>query len=141
MPGCVLHVYGKNLDPTGLSYGSLAPYQTYRRGDPRWPGARRHITEAGGLKCLVSRKEGTDLDGQVEDAVAFLEAHSVALAAVLAHPEVEEAYLDFGIELRVREIIFDHVNYLPPRLVRAAGALGIGLMLSLYPTASCDVQP
>lgn len=138
MPGCVLHIVGKNLDPAALPHAPLTPYATYRRGDALVPRSAR-VHEVGGLKCLVSQRPGTDLPGQIDDAVAFLEAHSSPLASILGHPDAEEAYLDFGVELRAgTEHVVVQVDYFPPKLVRLAGALSIGLMLSVYPVTSRD---
>ena len=84
----------------------------------------------------VSRGSWSNLAGQASDAVAFLKRHSDALSALRAAASVEDIRLDFPIHLRIdRETVAAQFNFLPPELVSLAGALGLGLELSIYPIA------
>ncbi len=139
MPGCVLHLTGAALDPAALDLGALRPYATYRAGDPCGPaGRRRH--DRGGLKCLVSDRPGSDLPGQLEDATTFLRQHGSTLAALTARDDVQDAYLDFGVLARLGRVAVQ-VDVLPAALVRLAGAAGLALMLSTYPSAATPPGP
>jgi hypothetical protein len=82
----------------------------------------------------VSRRPWNRLTGQVVDAIAFLKKHKATLARLRAIPEVEDVRLDFALDLRIdRENVFAQFDYLPPELVSLAGALRIGLEISIYP--------
>jgi hypothetical protein len=138
MPGVVLHVTGPDFDPGPLLAGlGLEPFAVFRRGDPCFPESRsdrRHTV--GGFKCDVSAADGVIAD-EVRDAIDFLTRHHGDLEAVSRHPAVEDICLDFGHYLRIdgRRVAVQ-CDILPPELLRLAGELGIGIMLSLYPTPS-----
>lgn len=134
MPGCVLHVHGEAFDPAAfLATASLQPYDSFRKGDRRFPQSRRSpkVWEVGGFKCLVSDREG-DLAGQVADAIAFLTRNHDDLVRLSGFP-VESAYLDFGYDCRLGEEVHIQCEWLPPELLRLAGKLGLAIELSLYP--------
>lgn len=87
-----------------------------------------------GFTVDVSRGSKSSLTGQVSDAVAFLKRHGDAFSVLRAAPGVEDMRLDFPIHLRIdRETVMAQFDYFPPELVSLAGALGLGLELSIYP--------
>ena len=54
-------------------------------------------------------------------------------------PEVEDARLDFPTNLRMgKNNVFAQCAYFPPEFIKAAGLLGIGVELTIYPTAGGD---
>ena len=134
---CLLRVTGRNLDPDRVLASSehLAPCKVFRRGEPRSlsrPDGKQHAVS--GFSVEVSRSSRSDLVGQVRDAVAFLKEHEVALARLHSTPGVEDMRLDFPVDLRIdRESVFAQFDFLPSELVSLAGALGLGLELSIYP--------
>ena len=133
---CVLRVSGKHFDVDGhLTPSGLAPYKVFRAGEPRWnsrPDGERH--EVSGFAVDVSRGSRSSLAGQASDAVAFLKQHGDALTVLRAAPGVEDMRLDFPLDLRIdRETVMAQYDYFPPELVSLAGALGLGLELSIYP--------
>ncbi|HEV7998820.1 MAG TPA: hypothetical protein VGP63_02995 [Planctomycetaceae bacterium] len=67
---------------------------------------------------------------QVAGATAFLLAEAEEIRRLRTFPGVEDVTLDFGIERRDVVVQSDH---LPADLIRAAGALGLGIELSQYP--------
>ena len=68
------------------------------------------------------------------DAIAFLRRHEHALTKVRADPAVEDMRLDFRVDLRIdRQNAMAQFDYFPPELVSRAGALGLGLEISIYP--------
>jgi hypothetical protein len=70
----------------------------------------------------------------VSDAIAFLQKHRRTLAQLQVMPEVEDARLDFPLDLRIdRTNVFTQCDFFPAELVSLAGALGSALELSIYP--------
>lgn len=135
---CVLRVSGAQLDVDAcLAAVGLEPLRVYRAGEPRRatrPDGPRN--QQSGFNVEVSAAEMNDLDGQIRDACNFLRAHQAALSTVSGWPGVEDLRLDFAIELRIGQAeVVAQFDYFPPELVRLAGALGLGLEMSLYPPA------
>lgn len=133
---CVLRVSGAQLDVDGcLASVGLEPLRVYRAGEPRRatrPDGPRN--QQSGFNVEVSAAEMDDLAGQIRDACDFLRAHQAALSTLSGWPGVEDLRLDFGVELRIgRNDVETQLGYFPPRLLRLASALGLGLELSIYP--------
>jgi len=133
---CVLHVSGKTLDPDKeLAASGLTPRRIGRAGEPRLrskPDGDRldHST----FSVDVSEASWSSLVDQVNDAVAFLKTHYDTLKSVRTAPGVEDMRLDFPLDLRIdREKVFAQFDYLPPELISLAGALGLGIEISIYP--------
>jgi hypothetical protein len=133
---CVLRVTGKRFDADlHLAQSGLTAHKVFRAGEPRFqssPEGKRN--EVSGFTVDVSRRSWADLPGQVIDAIAFLKEHEHAIAKLRAAPGVDEIRLDFAIDLRIdRQKIMAQFDYFPPELVSLAGALGLGLEMSIYP--------
>ena len=137
---CVLRVDGKQFDPRMLLERSRLPaYDSWREGEPRLIGAERWgaIHDSSGFKVDVSRKEWTDLPGQIEDALRFLEHFREELRTIVATAGVECVWLDFPFASRASENppLLQSV-FLPPNLLAFAGELGVGIEVSVYPPVS-----
>jgi hypothetical protein len=93
--------------------------------------------DSSGFKVDVSRKEWTDLSGQIEDAVEFLETFRDELRAIVATAGVQYLWLDFPFASRASENppLLQSV-FLPPNLLALAGELGVGIEVSVYPPIS-----
>ena len=133
---CVLRVSGKHLDvDEQLASSGLTACNIFRAGEPRSrarPDGERH--EESGFSVDVSRGPWSSLEGQASDAIAFLKRHGDALRVLRAAQGVEDIRLDFAIDLRIdRKTVMAQFDYFPPELVSLAGALGLGLELSIYP--------
>ncbi len=133
---CVLRVTGKRFDvDQHLAASGLSPCNVFRTGEFRStsrPQGKRH--EVSGFTVEVSRGSWSCVDGQVNDAIAFLKQHKDALAVLRSAPGVEDMRLDFSVDLRIdRESVLVQFDYFPPALVSRAGALGLGLEISVYP--------
>jgi hypothetical protein len=133
---CVLRVTGRQLDvDQHLAVSGLMPDKVFRAGEPRFmsqPDGKRN--EVSGFTVEVSRGSWSSLDDQTNDAMAFLKQHEDALTKLRADPDVEDMRLDFRIDLRIdRKNVMAQFDYFPPELVSRAGALGLGLELSVYP--------
>lgn len=129
---CVLRVSGRSLDLNALVAGStLSPYRTWQigtaRSDSRPDGP---VCSDSGACFAISTADFDAFSVQVNDATQFLERHADAVRAIVSFPGVDAATLDFGIALRDIAV---HCDYLPPRLLSAAAAVGVGIELSHYP--------
>ena len=133
---CILRVAGKQLDvDRHLAVSGLTADKVFRAGEPRWmsqPDGKRN--EMSGFTVEVSRGSSSCLDEQANDAIGFLRQHEAALARLRAAPGVEDMRLDFRVDLRIdRQNVMAQFDYFPPELVSLAGALGLGLEISIYP--------
>ncbi len=134
---CVLRASGSGFIPEDyLCSSGLSPYQVYHRGDPLFrkskPGGPRF--EESGFKASVSDRDWSDLPGQIEDAIDFLQRYRDDLERLRAAPGIEDVRLDFPYRLRIDgEAVWAQFDYLPPMLLELAGTLGVGIELSLYP--------
>jgi hypothetical protein len=73
------------------------------------------------------------LSSQVEDALNILRAQRQETVRLIAFPGVEDVRLDFLRSIRADRVrMFAQFEYLPPILLGEAGALGVGIELSLY---------
>jgi hypothetical protein len=133
---CVLRVTGANFDPESfLQTSALKPCKVFKAGEPRVPPTPSGAAQStSGFNVGVSDAQWCDLPQQVSDACAFLDRHVGELRALAVLETVEDMRLDFPIELRIgKNNVLAQFDYFPPQLVRAAGDLGIGIEVSIYP--------
>ncbi len=129
----VLRAYGADFDVDAFLTGcTLHVCAVKRRGEPvaptSRPDGRRH--ERSGVHVSASNADFEEFLRQVEEATAFLRAEFEQIRRLCQFPGVEDVTLDFGI---VRRDVAVQCDYLPPELVRVAGALGLGIEMSQYP--------
>jgi hypothetical protein len=132
---CVLRVTGRQFDVDSYVVRSgLTAVKIFRAGEPRSarPDGRR--CGLSGFTVDVSRHPPNNLPAQITDAIAFLKNHRGGLATLRAAPGVEDMRLDFPVNLRIDyRKTMAQFDYFPPELVSLAGAVGLGLELSIYP--------
>ena len=131
---CVLSVSGRDFNPSCAD--ALGPSHVSRAGEPlrrsRPDGPRRKESE---VRVIVSEAPLSDLEAQANDACAFLDRHAETIRVLRESGTVEDMRLDFPVGLRITENVLGQVEFLPPRLVERAGALGLGLEISIYPVS------
>jgi hypothetical protein len=89
---------------------------------------------SSGFNAQVSTREWNDLDGQIEDAKAFLANHRAELGRLRGFAGVEGIEIDFAIPLRIgRNNVAVQSDRFPPDLILAAGLLGISLSFTIWP--------
>ncbi|MFO0970012.1 MAG: hypothetical protein U0793_31050 [Gemmataceae bacterium] len=131
MPGCVLHVEGKDFDvATFLDDCTLAPYMVFHKGEPFRKG-KNGIRDASGFSCLVSDSDG-NLSEEFEDAIGFLTKHRESLLRLACLPTVQSKTLDFGYYSRLSDKYFMQSDTISLDLLRLVSQLGIEIELSLY---------
>lgn len=130
---CVLRATGISFAVDEfLAASTLTPIAVFRRGQPQWaqapPGSR--IPNESGFNAIASEADFSNLQGQVADAVRFVEQNQHELTRLVAFPGVERVSLDFVIEERD---VAAQSECFPPNLLRMVGNLGIWLDLTLFP--------
>ncbi len=90
---------------------------------------KRKYSEPRSANILVSRKGFKNLDGQMKDAVVFLQKNKVAIKKVMKTKGLEEAFISFPCTMENSLVAF---YCFPPELALVAGELGLGMRLSLF---------
>jgi hypothetical protein len=115
-----------------LAASSFEPDNVFHRGQ-RGRILRGKPCSVTGFTIQISEGFG-QLRGHTEAATDFLREHEMELARLSRYPGVAEVYLDFGYDRRPEAAV--QCDYLPPELLGLAGSLGIGIVLSLYPSSN-----
>jgi hypothetical protein len=134
---CVLRAAGPEFDVAEfLATSTLVPSRTYHRGElllATKPDGKK--CKASGIVLSVSEAPWSDLPAQVADAEQFLRENREELSRLRSFPGVEDMALDFPTYQRLGEKVWMQTDSFPASLVAIAGALGLGLELSIYPPA------
>jgi len=133
---CVLRAAGADFDVDAfLATSSLEACATFEKGQLRFltkPDGKHR--DRSGFNADVSMKEWSDLDGQIQDAKAFVSANEDELRRLRAFPGVELVELDFPIYLRIgTNDVAVQSDRLPADLLLAAGSLGIDIVVTVWP--------
>jgi hypothetical protein len=130
---CILRAAGADFDVDAFLIDcSLEPITVYYKGAPRYPGGRPDGPKLSrsGVHFEVSGADFSEVELQIEEALAFTRAHQGLLSALKAYPGVERVTMDFGAERYPRQWC---TFYFPSDLLLAVGSLGIAIELSVYP--------
>ncbi len=130
---CVLRASGANFEvDTFLASSPLEPLIVVHKGGERTRAGRRSaVHEPSGMNISVSTREFSDLSGQVEDAIRFMSDNKQELKRLRDFPAVERLDIDFPIQ--ERDVVFQCDTF-PSQLLGLMGELGIGLIVSRYPS-------
>ena len=127
MPGCVLRASGDEFEPQDfLASSSFKVCNVFRKGDSR---GKASIWNTSGFTVEVSAASGSELAKQIQDALEFLRINRDEVVRLTDCARLEDIRLDFGVS---RKNGFLQCNYLPPELLKLAGALKIGIEISIY---------
>lgn len=128
---CLLRVCGKEFVVDDFTCKSELPfYAIWRQGEPK---TKTRMHTHSGFSLVVSDAAFDNPKQQIEDAIVFLRKHEKQLKSLQSIVEVEDMFLDFGIEEREAAIQCDHF---PAQLLKLAGDLGLDLEVSRYAKAS-----
>lgn len=100
---CVLRACGKDFDAEKFVSQKLLPIDgSWRKGDLRFPKSKRNkeTLPVSGVKIVVSEADFSELDKQVKESINFLSTHFDAIKVLTSIPEVEQATIDFGAEIK-----------------------------------------
>ena len=127
MPGCVLRASGDYFEPQRfLDDSAFLPCNVFRKGERK---AQNRSWTSSGFTVVVSEASGDDLAQQIQDAIEFLRMHGEEIVRLRRFEGLDDVDLDFGVN---RKNGFLQSSYLPPELVTLAGALGVGVEISIY---------
>ena len=127
MPGCVLRASGDHFDPQRfLNDSAFVPCNVFRKGERK---AQNRSWTSSGFTVVVSEASGDNLAQQVQDAIGFLGTHKEEVARLMRFDGLDGVDLDFGVN---RKNGFLQSSRLPPELLTLAGALGVGVEVSIY---------
>jgi len=141
---CVFRAYGKTFDVDAFVAKSVMPISGVSyRGEPLFPGMKfaswmrkfPRVKRFSGFVVPVSNRSWSNLNAQIKDAKRFLEKHSRELKRLRRMTGLDDVCLDFPLDQRIgRNNLATQHDSLPADLLLAAGKLGIGITLSIYPT-------
>jgi hypothetical protein len=80
----------------------------------------------------VSKKDFDDFNGQVEDAISFLQQYDSELKCLLSTHKIQDVYLDFALYSRLYGDVINQNDHLPKELIALAGKYPIGIEMALY---------
>ena len=127
MPGSVLSASGDCFEPQRfLGDSAFIPCNVFRKGELK---AQSRSWISSGFTVVVSEASGDDLARQIQDAIEFLRTHKEEVVRLRRFEGLDGIDLDFGVN---RKNGFLQSSYLPPELVTLAGALGVGIEISIY---------
>ena len=133
---CTLRIAGEFFDVDSfLASSTLRPSSVFRKGEPRRPNsAPNGPVNRDSMVCITaSDADWSDLPAQIREVENFLASNLAELIRIPEFPGVDQFVLDFPIELRVgRRDIAAQSDHFPATLVRAAGAIGLALELTIY---------
>jgi hypothetical protein len=94
-----------------IEKSNLPIYDSHEKGDP-CKFKKRPPKNDYGFQCSVSDKEFDDFEGQVTDAIAFLENHLDELKELVSQYDIDDIRLDFPIECRlIKNNLFSQCDY------------------------------
>lgn len=131
---CVFHVssFTDSFQTFLENHPELPVYKKHEKGDTPHIKSEQGPHENYGFSCEVSDREWDDVEGQVVDMISFLEVYTPYLQALQATHNIDNWRFDMPYECRLDGERYAQFDYLPPKLIRLAGALEIGIELSLY---------
>ena len=135
---CVLRASGRDFDVDSFLKGStLKPLIVHHRGERRFPDSKIQPGVQSGMNVSVSEREFSDLAGQIEDAILFIQKNAEELHRLRDFPGMERIDIDFPI--RDRDVAVQ-CDAFPPKLLSLLGELRIGLVISRYPASENPTQ-
>ncbi|BDS15186.1 hypothetical protein [Aureispira anguillae] len=140
---CIFHVTSKtsSFQQFLSDHPELPVYQSHEKGDIPKISTEEIAYDDFGFSCEVSDRPWGDMEGQIIDMISFLEVYSPYLRLLQKHHSIDDWRFDLPYECRLGNNHFTQCDYLPPKLMRLAGALEIGIELSLYwPSAEENIE-
>ena len=131
---CIFHVRSSTHSFKAFleDHPELPVYQQHEKGEVPKIRSEQGPHQDYGFSCEVSDRPWDSVAGQVVDMISFLEVYTPHLQALQDSHAVEDWRFDLPYECRLDEQTHGQFDYLSPKLIRLAGALNIGIELSLY---------
>jgi hypothetical protein len=129
---CVFHVSSlTDSFKDFLKKSSLPVYQQHDKGQ-KFKHKKDRIYADFGFSCVISNKPWTDLEGQFNDIVDFIEKYQNELTIIKKDYKVNDWRFDVPYECRLSDSVFCQSDYLSPKLMKLISQFEIGLELSQY---------
>ena len=129
---CILKVYSDNESFESFSQITDIPvYSLYNKGERKNEKTDDIHTDFR-ISFDVSEKEWDDIEGQIDDAILFLNKYKEQIQDLLTRHSISDAYLDFSLWSRLNDNVVNQNDYLPRELVKIAGNLNIGIEMGIY---------
>jgi hypothetical protein len=118
-----LRIYGQRDGVTRAVAGASIQFTEARAS---------HTVAAAAATILdtVSAEDGDHVPAQITDAESFLATHHAEIVRILAQPDVDGGYLDFGWEVPHDAVA--QFNRWPRSLLGACSEIGLALDVSVY---------
>lgn len=128
---CVLRAHGKSFQVKEfLEKSSLQPDTVYEKGDPVVSEKKNGSHQASsGFTVPVSQADFSDLEGQIREAILFLDEYEDELRRLGGFSGVEGVSLEFRVGRREAST---QTEVFPADLLWRAGALDIWLAVTHY---------
>ena len=124
---CVLRATGRDFDVDSFLHdSSLTPLIVYHRGARRFPDSKMVPDEQSGMNVAVSECDLSNVTGQINDAMSFLQNYKDELRRLRNYPGWQRLALDFPIAYRDAMIESDTF---PAVLISLMAELEIGLVV------------
>jgi len=129
---CILKVYSDNESFESFSKITDIPiYSFYNKGERKNEKTDDIHTDFR-ISFDVSEKEWDDIEGQIDDAILFLNKYKEQIKDLLTRHSISNVYLDFALWSRLYDNVVNQNDYLPRELVKIAGELNIGIEMGIY---------
>jgi hypothetical protein len=128
---CFLKAFSRTTSFKEFVTRTIMPvYTIHDKGEPRSTDSTHKLNR---VSFDVSRKDWSDFQGQILDAIEFLERYFEELKVFIKQHDTDEILLDFPIYSRLDENIANQNDRLPAKLLRLAGNLNIDIEIATYP--------
>jgi len=129
---CFLKMFSDNKSFKPFAASTSIPiFSVFDKGEFRRKSSKEPFPQHQ-ISIDVSDKDFDEFNGQVSDAIAFLEAHFDELSLLISTNEVTDAYLDFPLYSRLTSDIVNQNDHLPKELIILAGKLSLGIEMAIY---------
>ena len=129
---CFLKMFSDNKSFKTFAASTSTPiFSVFDKGEFRKKSSKEPFPKHQ-ISIDVSDKDFDEFNGQVSDAIAFLEAHFDELSLLISTNEVTDAYLDFPLYSRLNSEIVNQNDHLPKELIILAGKLSLGIEMAIY---------
>ena len=129
---CFLKMFSdKKSFKTFATSTSMSIFSVFDKGEFRKKSSKEPFPQYQ-ISIDVSDKDFDEFNGQVSDAIAFLETNFDELNLLISTNEATDAYLDFPLYSRLTSDIVNQNDHLPKELIVLAGKLNLGIEMAIY---------
>ncbi|MEO8887133.1 MAG: hypothetical protein ABI367_13800 [Mucilaginibacter sp.] len=127
---CELRIIGENLDVDAfVNKTKMQWYRVWHKGDNRI-NSKKHTDS--GVSIGASEADFDNVKLQITETIDFLIKYKENLIHINSTPDIEYAYIDFGVDSIIDEDHLIQGFFFPPELVKICAELSIGIELSIY---------